>query len=251
MQISGPLTQKSPFSLCGTIIEVMEDWWPGELFDRSGYDVKSASLLAARACRAFHEFMPLRYVPSEPGRIYRKIPYGPLLDLFLLDLRSYRGSNQAHPDSRYGPDSYLLGPAQVAWLKRQLKRSTATWKVIASDTPIGTVAAHLPGVPTPVGRGIEIADLLSFMQRAAIRNTVWITADLHYTAAHYLDPDAAVFQDFEPLLGICLRARSMPGPGFPAAWIRHSVPVSCFKVRRAANRATIFRHVAACSSLVT
>ena len=82
----------------------MEDWWPGELFDRSGYDVKSASLLAARACRAFHEFMPLRYVPSEPGRIYRKVPYGPLLDLFLLDLRSYRGSNQAHPDSRYGPD---------------------------------------------------------------------------------------------------------------------------------------------------
>ena len=62
--------------------EVMEDWWPGEVFDRSGYNVKSASLLAARACRAFHEFMPLRYVPSEPGRIYRKISYGPLLDLF-------------------------------------------------------------------------------------------------------------------------------------------------------------------------
>jgi alkaline phosphatase D len=178
--------------------EVMENWWPGEVFNRSGYDVKSASLLAARGCRAFHEFMPLRYVPSEPGRIYRKIPYGPLLDLFLLDMRSYRGSDEAHPDSRYGPDAYLLGPAQVAWLKRELKRSTATWKIIASDTPVGTIAANLPGVRAPIGRGIEIADLLSFMQRGAIRNTMWITADLHYTAAHYFDPNAAVFQDFEP-----------------------------------------------------
>jgi alkaline phosphatase D len=53
--------------------EVMEDWWPGEAVDRRGYDVKSALLLAARGSRAFHEFMPLRYTPSEPGRIYRKI----------------------------------------------------------------------------------------------------------------------------------------------------------------------------------
>ena len=50
----------------------------------------------------------------------------------------------------------------------------------------------------PLGRGIEIADLLSFMDHAAIRNTIWITADLHYTAAHYFDPNYAVFQDFEP-----------------------------------------------------
>ena len=49
--------------------------------------------------------------PSEPGRIYRKISYGPLLDLFLLDMRSYRGPNDAHPESQYGPDAYLLGPS--------------------------------------------------------------------------------------------------------------------------------------------
>jgi alkaline phosphatase D len=27
---------------------------------------------------------------------------------------------------------------------------------------------------------------------------VWLTADVHYTAAHYYDPNKAVFQDFEP-----------------------------------------------------
>ena len=27
---------------------------------------------------------------------------------------------------------------------------------------------------------------------------MWLTADVHYTAAHYYDPDKAAFQDFEP-----------------------------------------------------
>src|SRR5262245_28084190 len=171
--------------------EVMEDWWPGEAFDRRGYDVKSALLLAARGGRAFHEYMPLRYTPAEPGRIYRKISYGPLLDLFLLDMRSYRGPNEAQSETQYGPDTQLLGPAQLAWLKRELTRSTATWKIIASDTPLGTIIARSPASGVPIGRGIEIGDLLSFMHRAAIRNTIWITADLHYTAAHYFDPTNA------------------------------------------------------------
>ena len=48
------------------------------------------------------------------------------------------------------------------------------------------------------GRELEIADILSFIKRAGIRNTLWLTADVHYTAAHYYDPDKAVFQDFEP-----------------------------------------------------
>ncbi|MGB9051482.1 MAG: alkaline phosphatase D family protein, partial [Pseudolabrys sp.] len=72
-------------------VPIFAHWWPGEAFERRGYDTNSALLLAARGCRAFHEFMPLRFSPSEPGRIYRKISYGPLLDLFLLDMRSYRG----------------------------------------------------------------------------------------------------------------------------------------------------------------
>jgi alkaline phosphatase D len=178
--------------------EVMEDWWPGEAIDRRDYDEKSALLLAARGCRAFHEFMPVRYIPAEPGRIYRKISYGPLLDLFLLDMRSYRGPNGTVPKDHYGPDAYLLGPVQLAWLKRELKRSAATWKVIASDTPLGTIAASSAAVHTPLGRGIEIADLLSFIRHAGIRNTLWLTADLHYTAAHYFDPNNAAFADFEP-----------------------------------------------------
>ena len=48
------------------------------------------------------------------------------------------------------------------------------------------------------GRELEIADILRFIKTAGILNTVWLTADVHYTAAHYYNPDKAQFQDFEP-----------------------------------------------------
>ena len=132
--------------------EVMEEWAPGDTINRRGYVEKNTLLLAARGCRAFHEFMPLRYTPSEPGRIYRKIAYGPLLDVFLLDMRSYRGPNGARPESQYGPEAYLLGPKQLTWLKRELSRSKATWKVIATDTPLSVCGAGASSVHTPLGR---------------------------------------------------------------------------------------------------
>ena len=60
------------------------------------------------------------------------------------------------------------------------------------------VEAIAQGDGPPRGRELEIADLLRFIKRADIRNTVWLTADVHYTAAHYYDPNKAAFQDFEP-----------------------------------------------------
>jgi alkaline phosphatase D len=50
----------------------------------------------------------------------------------------------------------------------------------------------------PLGREIEIARLLSEIKRAGIKNVVWLTADVHYTAAHYFDPTKAKFNDFSP-----------------------------------------------------
>jgi Phosphodiesterase/alkaline phosphatase D len=41
-------------------------------------------------------------------------------------------------------------------------------------------------------------DLLRFIKYNEIRNTLWITADVHYTAAHYYDPNKARFSDFDP-----------------------------------------------------
>ena len=167
-------------------------------------------MLAARANRAFHEMMPIRAIAEEPGRIYRKISHGPLLDIFFLDLRSYRGPNGPSLETRITPKSRILGDAQMRWLKQALSGSKATWKVIASDMPIGVIVwddwkarkgadAIANGDQGPAkGRELEIAELLKFIKQSSIRNIVWLTADVHYTAAHYYNPDKAQFQDFQP-----------------------------------------------------
>jgi alkaline phosphatase D len=178
--------------------EVTNDWGPGELIHASMR--RDLLLLAARGCRAFHEFMPLRETQAEPGRVYRKIPYGPLLDVFMLDMRSYRGPNGAVSSKPCGPAASLLGPRQVAWLRRELKASRATWKVIAADLPLGIASGDGVGFGdgAPCARELEIADVLTFIKHAQIRNTLWITANEHYTAAHHYDPNRATFQDFDP-----------------------------------------------------
>lgn len=95
---------------------------------------------------------------------------------------------------------WILGAGQLAWLKRELAASRATWKVIAADLPIGLISldAVALGDGPPDRREREIADLLASIKHASVRNIVWLTADIHYTAAHYYDPNKAQFKDFEP-----------------------------------------------------
>lgn len=45
---------------------------------------------------------------------------------------------------------------------------------------------------------MQIAELLSFAHRRGITGLVWLTADVHYTAAHYYDPQRATFSEFTP-----------------------------------------------------
>ena len=178
--------------------EVSDDWSPVGSIDETGYAEDGTSRLVARGRQAFFEFMPIRAIPEQAGRVYRKIAYGPLLDVFMIDMRSYRDSTWNKRDDPGA--AFILGSVQLAWLKRELAASDATWKVIAADLPIGLISedAIALGNGPPARRECEIADLLSFMKRAGIRNTVWLTADMHYTAAHHYDPNRAVFGDFEP-----------------------------------------------------
>jgi alkaline phosphatase D len=193
--------------------EVTNNWSDSkDLSQDARYKEKNVPLLVARATRAFLEYAPLRYHGAdESERVYRKIAYGPLLDVFVLDMRSYRGPNSYNRQPAPGPDAAFLGPQQLAWLKDGLKRSKATWKVVAADMPIGLLVtdgkdaqgremfeAVANGDGPVLGREFEFAELFSHLQRGKIRNVVWITADVHYCAAHYYDPAKAVFTDFDP-----------------------------------------------------
>jgi alkaline phosphatase D len=188
--------------------EVRDNWYPTQRLDADArYRVKSVALLAARAKRAFLEYQPLRINPIEAERIYRSWSRGPLLDVFALDMRSYRGANSPNTQTTLDDDSAILGSAQVSWLKRALAASTSAWKVIAADLPIGLVVPDAGGKfeavanrndGPPLGRELEIADLLTFIHDHDIRNILWITADVHYAAAHHYDPSRARFTGFTP-----------------------------------------------------
>jgi alkaline phosphatase D len=188
--------------------EVRDNWYETRDLDRDDrYRVKSAALLAALARRAFFEYNPLPVQADDPERIYRTVPYGDALDVFALDMRSYRGPNSANRQPVLDDAAALLGTRQLEWLKTQLAASTATWKVVASDMPIGLIVRDPPASyeavsnaddGPPLGRELEIADLLRFVRDRRIRNVVWITADVHYCAAYHYDPSRGRFTEFDP-----------------------------------------------------
>lgn len=186
--------------------ETLNNWYPHEILADPRYQEKSVDLIAARARRAFLEYTPLRPSPEDPERIYRSYSYGPSLEVFLLDCRSYRGPNTPNRQTQAGPETEFLGSRQVDWLKKRLRASRATWKLIACDMPIGLVVgdtggnfeAVAQGNGPALGRELEIAGLLRFIRDQKVRNTVWVTADVHYAAAHYYDPSRARFQEFLP-----------------------------------------------------
>jgi alkaline phosphatase D len=193
--------------------EVCNNWSASkDLSADARYTEKHVPLLAARGARAFLENAPMRWhAQTEDERVYRQISWGPLLDVFVIDMRSYRGANSHNRQAQASAETDFLGPQQMNWLKQGLKKSRATWKVIASDMPIGLMVgdgkdaqgrpqweAVANGDGPALGRELEIAELLREIKHQRIRNTVWLTADVHYTAAHHYHPDRAQFQDFDP-----------------------------------------------------
>ncbi|MFZ6756956.1 alkaline phosphatase D family protein [Undibacterium sp. Ji50W] len=194
--------------------EVRNNWYPGQQIGAAEkrYHERDLNALAQNSRRAMFEYNPYRIDENDPGRIYRMFNYGPMLEVFMLDERSYRGANSPNRQSRLDKDAAFLGKAQLQWMKQALLRSGSTWKVIASDMPISLVVPDLnPDVPQgtfeawangdngkPLGRELEIAELLKFIKQHNIKNVVWVTADVHYAAATYYSPGKASFTDFKP-----------------------------------------------------
>ncbi|MFF9075909.1 alkaline phosphatase D family protein [Streptomyces sp. NPDC014735] len=187
--------------------EVRNNWYPGQILDDSRYTEKNIDVLAARSTRAFREYFPVSTLraTSGEGRMHRVVRHGPLLDVFVLDMRSFRNANSPgrQPDDATG----ILGAGQLRWLEQELSRSRAVWKVIAADMPLGLVVtdgatdfeAVAQGDPgQPLGRELQIAELLRYIKHRRITGTVWLTADVHYTSAQHYVPERAAFKDFAP-----------------------------------------------------
>jgi alkaline phosphatase D len=193
--------------------ETHNNWYPGQIITDSRYTERRVDVLAARGRQAWQEYQPISGLSTrigdgstgfEPGRIYRKISRGPQLDVFCLDMRTFKDPNTGGKEANL---THILGQEQAEWLIKEVSKSKATWKVISADLPLGLIVADGPvnqeslanrDAGAPLGKELEIAGVLSAFKRNRVKNVVWLTADVHYCAAHHYSPERAGFTDFDP-----------------------------------------------------
>ena len=109
--------------------------------DENGTPPEIFLLRRAAAYQAYYEHMPLRAAsfPSGPHmRIYRRLQFGSLLDMSVLDTRQWR-SDQACGDGvktcreAHDPARTMLGEEQERWLFENLADARGRWTVVAQQ----------------------------------------------------------------------------------------------------------------------
>jgi alkaline phosphatase D len=154
--------------------------------------------LRAAAYQAWYEHQPVR-APARPGphgpRIYRRLRWGRLAQLDILDGRQYRsvppcGWGEADAcAAAYDPSVTMLGTEQEQWLHTGLARSTAHWNLLGNNVMLGRLdhdgAAGnrlwhdaWDGFPAARNR------LTETWVRHGVRNPVALTGDWHSTFAN-------------------------------------------------------------------
>lgn len=169
----------------------------------------------AASVRAYLEWMPVR--PAGTGtdpHIYRRLRFGTLAELTMLDLRSYR-DQQVGPDRAVDdPQRTLTGRAQLAWLTDGLRSAPTRWKLVGNSVMIAPLL--LPPLPADVtaalttmmgvpregvvvntdqwdGYAADRARLFTALADAAVADVVFLTGDIHSSWAADLPLDAAAY----------------------------------------------------------
>ncbi|MET9209748.1 alkaline phosphatase D family protein [Streptomyces bacillaris] len=193
--------------------EVANDAWSGGAQNHTpGTEGEWAERVAA-AKQAYFEWMPVR--ASTEGTVYRRLRFGRLADLHLLDLRSFR-SQQASIGSGAvdDPERTITGRAQLDWLKAGLAGSDAVWKLVGTSVMISPVAfgalpahllqplAGLLGLPKE-GLAVNVdqwdgytddrRELIAHLRERGITDTVFLTGDIHMAWANEVPVRAATY----------------------------------------------------------
>lgn len=200
--------------------EIANDAWSGGAENHTEGAEGTYSARQAAAKQAYFEWMPVR--PAIEGTTYRRLRFGKLADLSLLDLRSFRSQQVSVGNGGVDdPNRTLTGRPQLDWLKAGLTASDTTWRLIGNSVMIAPFAigslsaeilkplAELLGLPREGlalitdqwdGYTDDRRELLAHLRSNAIRNTVFLTGDIHmawandvpYNAGTYpLSPSAA------------------------------------------------------------
>ncbi|WP_309094026.1 alkaline phosphatase D family protein [Streptomyces sp.] len=193
--------------------ELANDAWSGGAENHTEGAEGTWSARQAAAKQAYFEWMPVR--PAIAGTTYRRLRFGKLADLSLLDLRSFRSQQVKAGDGEVDdPDRTLTGRAQLDWLKAGLKASDTTWRLVGNSVMISPFAigslsadllgplAKLLGLPREGlalntdqwdGYTDDRREVLAHLRANAIRNTVFLTGDIHMAWANDVPVDAGTY----------------------------------------------------------
>ncbi|WP_439032710.1 alkaline phosphatase D family protein [Gordonia terrae] len=207
------LHREVPFICTWDDHESSNDSWAGGAENHQPGEGSWRSRRAA-ALRAYGEWMPVRPAVDAAGRhLFRRLQYGRLLELSMLDLRSYRDL-QVSARSAAIDDSArsILGRAQMSWLTNGLTSSQARWKIVGNPVMIspvllppldprttGAVTALLgipkEGIPYNAdqwdGYAADRRRLLDTVRRTGVDNVVFITGDIHSSWACDIPADVS------------------------------------------------------------
>ncbi|MBN0043918.1 alkaline phosphatase D family protein [Streptomyces actuosus] len=193
--------------------EFADNAWSGGAVNHTEGAEGAWTARQAAAKQAYFEWMPVR--PAIAGTTYRRLRFGRLADLSLLDLRSFRSQQAATGSGSVDdPDRTITGRAQLDWLKAGLAASDTTWRLVGNSVMISPFAigslsadlfrplAELLGLPK---EGIALntdqwdgytddrRELLAHLRSHAIRNTVFLTGDIHMSWANDVPVDAGTY----------------------------------------------------------
>ena len=116
----------------------------------------------------------------------------------MIDMRSYRDSTLNKRDDRSDDlhpwcDATGLAEARLRGLRRDLEGDCRRH----ADRPDQRGCHCARRRPAGAARARRCRSAVVHEARRHPQH-VWLTADMHYTAAHHYDPNRAAFQDFEP-----------------------------------------------------
>jgi alkaline phosphatase D len=150
-------------------------------------------LRRAAAYQVYYEHLPLRRaaMPHGPDALlYRRLRFGDLIELSLLDTRQYRTDQPCGDGQKprcaeaYDPGATMMGPVQEQWLMNGMRESTAQWNVLANQVVIAQLARVIRGERTFSmdkwdGYVVARKRLLDFFAAARPSNPVVLTGDIH------------------------------------------------------------------------
>ncbi|GIJ72323.1 alkaline phosphatase D family protein [Virgisporangium ochraceum] len=173
----------------------------------------------AAALQAWWEHLPLRRgaLPRGPSaRIFRRLTFGDLATLHVLDTRQYRSRHAGSIERANEQSRTMTGGEQERWLLDGLASSATRWNLIANQTQLASVDHEAgPGEwwewDNWDGYRAQRRRLLERL--ATVANPVVITGDRHATWVSDLRPDFD--RPDTPVVGAELVGSSLTSEGDP------------------------------------